>query len=381
MGSGRWSRLRIRVSPNRVFLAMGNTSTLETAVLRDVLTSIAALLPAAWGLDQRVEALVEERRLDAVVDLTAPTGDRLTLAVEIKRSGSVPTPLLLGFLRDLEKGTGLPALFASDYVGPSLRAALTQSGINFADGTGWVHIVADEPLVLLTGQGAERSPRVRGGSAVTRFNGVAASRAFRSLVNAELPIGVRSLASVAEVSPGSASKLLVTLASEGIVDRDERGAVVTVRPRALIRRWTRDYSFGKSNPSVAYYLAPRGLDRTMARLADTGGATLTGSAAARRSLPSAVTSVVPLRILALYAAHPAELAAELGLVEADARNANVVIAAPQDDRVLAKATDRGVAVAPLALVIADLLTLPGRSDAEADQLMDALAATDSAWEE
>jgi hypothetical protein len=30
-------------------------------------------------------------------------------------------------------------------------------------------------------------------------------------------------------------------------------------------------------------------------------------------------------------------------------------------------------------VLADLLTLPGRGDAEAEQLMDALARTDQAW--
>ena len=67
-------------------------------------------------------------------------------------------------------------------------------------------------------------------------------------------------------------------------------------------------------------------------------------------------------------------------MEADAATANVVIAAPQDDRIL---PDPGepVALAPTALVVADLLTLPGRSDAEAEQLMDSLAATDPSWEE
>jgi hypothetical protein len=41
----------------------------------------------------------------------------------------------------------------------------------------------------------------------------------------------------------------------------------------------------------------------------------------------------------------------------------------------------GPSLAPLALLLADLLTLPGRGDAEADQLMDALATTDPAWKE
>ena len=74
------------------------------------------------------------------------------------------------------------------------------------------------------------------------------------------------------------------------------------------------------------------------------------------------------------------LAEQLGLVEADAATANVVIAAPQDGRILPSPGEPAT-LAPTALVVADLLTLPGRSDAEAEQLMDALAAIDPSWKE
>ena len=71
---------------------------------------------------------------------------------------------------------------------------------------------------------------------MVRLNGVAASRTIRALVTTALPIGVRGLADFADVSPGSVSKLLATLAAEGIVDRDGRGGVAVVRRRALIQR-------------------------------------------------------------------------------------------------------------------------------------------------
>jgi hypothetical protein len=103
---------------------------------------------------------------------------------------------------------------------------------------------------------------------------------------------------------------------------------------------------------------------------------LTGSAAARRLLPDGAVSVVPLRLLALYAADRAQAAGALGLIDADPATANVVIAVPQDRGILATGA---IVTAPAALVVADLLTLPGRSDAEAEQLMDALAAIDPAW--
>lgn len=360
---------------------MGNESLRETILISDALRSVTELLPASWSLAEGVDGQSGRRRLDAGVDLIAPNGDGVSFVIEAKRSGSVPTALLLRALREQGRQTESPVLFLSDYIGPSLRAALVDEGISFADATGWVRIFTDRPLILLTGQGADRSPRARQASAVTHLNGVAANRTIRALAATELPIGVRALAAAAEVSPGSVSKLLVTLASEGIVDRDQNGGVVTVRRRALIRRWVRDYSFAKSNQSVGYYIAPRGLDRTLSRLDVRGAIAITGSAAARRYLPEAVTSVVPLRLLALYASDPAAASEALGLIAAEPTTANVVLAVPQDGDILPATDEREPAVAPLALVVADLLTLPGRSDAEAEQLMDALAATDQAWKD
>ena len=48
---------------------------------------------------------------------------------------------------------------------------------------------------------------------------------------------------------------------------------------------------------------------------------------------------------------------------------------PRDERILPGPGELA-ALAPTALVLADLLTLPGRSDAEAEQLIHSLAATD-----
>lgn len=363
-----------------LFLDMGNEVVRETSIVSDVLRSVATLLPASWNVDDG-SGIQPDGRAHAMVDLVAPNGDRITFVVEAKRSGAVPTAYLLSALRELEQRSSLPALFVSDYIGPSLRAALAEEGISFADSTGWVRVTSEDPLVLLTGQGASRSPRPSRASAVVRLNGVAANRTIRVLTTTGLPNGVRDLADLAGVSPGSVSKLLATLVAEGVVDRDDRGRVIAVRRRALIQRWVRDYSFIKANKSVGYYIARRGLERTLNRLdsAETAVA-LTGSAAARRLLPTGTTSVVPLRLLALYAAGPVELARELGLIEAYPATANVVVAAPQDPQILAP-VDGDLPLAPPALVLADLLTLPNRSDAEAEQLMDALARDDTAWKD
>lgn len=360
---------------------MRNDAIQETDLTSDALRSVAELLPARWTLEARASARVADRELDAIVDLIAPNGQRVSFAVEAKRSGAVAIPYLLAVLREVRARTRMPVLYVSDYIGPSLRAALAEEGLSFADATGWVEVSVEEPLVVLAGNGAQRSPRPSRSGALVRLNGVAANRIIRALTTGSATSGVRDLAELAEVSPGSVSKLLATLAAEGVVDRDDRGKVIAVRRAALIRRWARDYAFTTANRSVGHYIAPRGLSRTVDRLSgSTTALAVTGSAAARRMLPEGMTSVVPLRLLALYAADPAALVTELGLIDADPPTANVMIAVPQDHRIIAPPGD-DVPLAPVSLVLADLLTLPNRSDAEAEQLIDVLSRDDEAWKD
>src|SRR5699024_10339947 len=363
------------VSRSNMFLAMGNAASRDTVLADPALRSVSALLPASWSLRTELDGQGGPLRADALAVLSGPDGTVVRFAVESTGSG-VPLGVLLPRLRELAAQCDLPILFVSDYVGPSLREALAAEGFSYADVTGWVRVSTTSPLILLTGRGADRSPRARESTAVARLDGIAAGRIVRTLCAAEAPIGVRALADRAGVSPGSVSKVLPTLAREGALDRDERGAVTVVRRRALIRRWVQDYSFLGTNRSARHLIAPRGLDRTLNRLTDQQpSATLTGSAAARRYLPDGATSVVPLRLLALHSVDPEALAAELRLIPADPSQANVVTAAPQDARVLY------MPLAPAALVIADLLTLPGRAEAEAEQLADALALTEPAWKD
>lgn len=349
--------------------------------MNDALRSVAELLPARWTLEALTSVLLADREVDAIMDLIAPNGQRVSFAVESKRSGVVAIPYLLTVLRAVRAGARLPVLFVSDYIGPSLRSALTQEGISFADATGWVQVSLEEPLVMLVGQGAKRSPGPSRSGALVRLNGVAANRIIRALTTGSVPTGVRDLAELADVSPGSVSKLLATLASEGVVDRDDRGKVIAVRRSSLIRRWARDYGFTTANSSIGYYIAPRGLNWAFARLSDsTTAVAMTGSAAARQMLPAGMTSVMPLRLLALYAADPTAVVMELGLIDAEPTTANVMIAIPQDQRIVTLPEGK-VALAPAPLVLADLLTLPSRSDAEAEQLIGVLSRDDEAWKE
>lgn len=350
----------------------------ETVLEARVLRKIEKLLPSSWRLEllANQESLLPGLDIERFerVSLVAPSGERVDFLFVTRGSG-ISSTQLLAQLGDLARGGEMPVVFISDYIGPRLRSELTSAGFSYADATGWVSIVSDFPLVLLTGQGAAKSPRRRGSTAVVRLNGVAVNRIIRALTTVPTPVRVNELADIAGVSPSSVSKLLPTLVREGVIDRDERGRVSKVQRWALVQRWTQDYSYSKTNDSVGFFIAPRGLKRTMDRLEEISTrVTLTGSAAARELLPAEVTPVVPLRLLAIYTDQPDDLVEELGLIPADPSTANIAIAVPQALEVL------NAPLAPPALVLADLLTLPGRGDAEAEQLAYLLAQTDKELE-
>ena len=97
---------------------MGNVSLRETTWISDALRSVTALLPASWTLTEAADRQTGRRRPDAGVHLIAPNGAGVSFAVEAKRSGSVPTALLLRVLREQGRQTESPVLFLSDYIGP-----------------------------------------------------------------------------------------------------------------------------------------------------------------------------------------------------------------------------------------------------------------------
>jgi hypothetical protein len=166
---------------------------------------------------------------------------------------------------------------------------------------------------------------------------------------------------------------------DGIIARGAGKSVATVQKRLLVRRWTDDYGLTSSNEVVST-VDPRGIARTMATLQDREMRyALTASAAIRPYLPPGVLPVAPLANLVLFAQDPSSLARDLGL-HRTTKGANVVLIRPFDPVVFARAQRlEGLHYAAPSQVVADLLTGPGRSDQEAEQLMAALAVDDPGW--
>ena len=101
---------------------------------------------------------------------------------------------------------------------------------------------------------------------------------------------------------------------------------------------------------------------------------VTGSAVA-----AGIAPVAPTSLASVYVEDPEGAAKVLGLRAADA-GANVVLLQPEDDSLFGRADDRdGLRTATLPVVVADLLSGPGRSPAEAESLMDWMAAHEEVW--
>ena len=243
---------------------MRNARIRESTVIGDALRRIAALLPDLWLVEDRIRILPNDAQADAAVDLVAPTGERISFVVEAKRSGTVPSAYLLATLRELRRSRSLPVLFLSDYIGPSTAEALTAEGVSYADATGWVRVVSEAPWGFSRGRAQQnrRVPECPRRSLDSTASPQVASSA---------PCALRTRPSEFVISPLSPafrpgqcpSPCPPWHASVHHRTATSAGGVVAVRRRALIQRWTRDDSFAKTNRSVGYFIAPRGLDRTL----------------------------------------------------------------------------------------------------------------------
>lgn len=349
----------------------------EETLIQALARRLRDLLPPAWAVEV---VLASDGPTDATISLRGPRGVVGSLDVVVKRWTTAPSSAVTGVLAGAQRRAANPLLLMTDHTNRPLRQACEELGINYVDESGWVFIKLDDPPVLVRTEGVERAqPRVN--NEVTRLNGVAVGRVLRTLLESQPPLGVRELAERASVkSPGSVSKLLPTLVAASAVERDQQGRIVVIRRRALLQRWTQDYSYLNGNGKTLDYLALRGLTPVLARLPTFSKVCVTGAFAGNDYLSAGTVPVVPATRLSLYAKDPRELAAELGLVEVDRQSSNVMLVVPRDRQLIDLPRHRNdLPLAPLPQVLADLLTLPGRESLLADQLMDQLAQSDQAW--
>lgn len=366
--------------------------TTEVELVDSVERAIRSALPSTWSTAfRRPYVDADSRRAyrpDLQFVITAPDGANVVVLIECK-AVIVPRDVArvakqlaayVGAAADREIPVG-GAMLVAPFVSPTTRAQLDHHGLGWFDLTGNLRLRLDRPAVLIERAGADRSGfRDPGDRLLKSLRGPAAARVVLELCETSLPVGVRDLAERARVSAATSARVLELLAREAVIDRGDDGVVVDVRKRSLLDRWIQDFKVMTSN-EVVKALDPRGLNHALKSLSsvDTRVA-VTGSAAARAYLPKELTPVTPLVSVSLYAEDPIDVMGQLGL-KAVERGTNVLVMRPYDEVVHAKSRHvDGLDYAAPAQVVADLLTGPGRSSEEAEQLMTVLGSSEPGWE-
>jgi hypothetical protein len=349
-------------------VAVNRPSEIQT--LRAVERLVNDALPPRWSFRSVREAPKGDGRADAMWSLVAPDGSTATFVIEAKRA-------LLGSqldqaLAQLAAFDAIP-LIATAYLGPSLRAALADRGVSYADSTGNLRLLADTPGLFVERAGAMKDPWPSD-ETLRSLRGRGAGRAIRALTDFRPPYGVRELAQRADVPLGSLSRVLDLLAREGLITREASGAVASIDWDRTIRRWAQDYDFARSNQAVTF-LEPRGLDAFASKLADVNWTyAATGAFAAQRYAP-----IAPARQATIYVEDIARTVERFRLRAADS-GANVVLVEPYHRVVFDRATVRdGLrVVAPTQLAV-DLLTGSGREPSEGNELLAWMSNNEDTW--
>jgi hypothetical protein len=344
----------------------------EVELLRGLYSYVRNRLPTSWDV-HLLQENAPNKGYDALLTISSPDGARASFIIEAKtRIEPRDVSYLVSRLRQALLPGASPLLVAP-FLGPRTRELLDQDAISYADATGNVRLVLNEPPVYIERMGAERNPW-REHRALHSLRGAAAGRAVRALCDFLPPYTLSDLAARSRTSPASISRVIGLLEHEALVTRGSFGEVTGVKWRDLIKRWTQDYGLTTSNATWTY-LEPRGLDSLLQKLkAATWPYAVTGSLNAMEFAP-----IAPPRLAVVYVQDHEHTAEHLSLRRAE-RGANVMLVQPFDTVVFDRITKQGdVTYAAVSQAAADLLTSPGRGPQEGEELLQWMEVHEYVW--
>ena len=335
---------------------------------RAVAQAIRACLPPGWFVELRSE------KGEPVLLLRAPNGRAVDLAV-VARRRVLPRDVPNLLRQAVQRGQRL--LLVAPFLSPRARDLLIEANASYADATGNLRVVLDEPAVFLERRGAERDPD-RLPRALRSLKGAIAGRVVRALCDFVPPYGVRTLADISSTPLGTVSRVVSFLEEEALITRDDKKQILSVDWASLIVRWVRDYSVTRSNVLLSY-IEPRGLAALGPKLNELHRYAVTGSLAA--------PGTAPARLAIVYVDDAQAAAQTLEVVPTEA-GTNVWLLKPFDEVVFDRTESRplgpspqatSVVVAAPSQVAADLLTSPGRGPQEGEALIEKMKGTEDAW--
>jgi hypothetical protein len=352
----------------------------EADVLAQGRDILADRLPPGWVVRFSPQPLTTKgERADAIVELSSPDGTAARLVFEAKRivNGRDVASIREQMQRFVSNLPGSTGVVVARYLSPPVRQRLVDAGLSYVDATGNLWVSLARPGLFVSDHGADSDPWRGRGRPRGTLKGAPAAKVVRALLDFNRSWSMRQLIETAQVSTGAAYRVVQFLEEEELIKKDE-SLIRLPGWEPLLRRWSRDYEFVGSSRTTRW-IAPRGLDRLLARAAeDRVQYAVTGTLAAVEW-----AAYAPARAAMIYTADAASAAEAWDLRPAEA-GANVVLAEPESDVVFARsrrATDGSYVIAAPTQVAVDLMTGPGRNPSEAQELIEWMARNERRWRE
>ena len=349
----------------------------EGELARRIAAMVRDRFPATWKVKESFDGIRDKGRPDLEIRIQAPDGQRVRLVFEIKRNiERRDIDAIARKVRTFARSAEAVPVVAAQYLPPSVRDALAEEGLSYADATGNVRVVADAPALFIADRGQDRDPWRQGRPRGT-LKGDPAARVARALLDFDRAWRVRELIATSGASNGATYRVLEYLQREDLVSKDTDRYVVTDWER-LLRQWSSEAPFTSAAHSASF-IEPRGVAYFLNKVAK--GApfpvAVTGSFAA-----SEWATYAPAKAAYVYVPSIEDAAARWGLRPNEVAP-NVVLLEPgvvdafQFEN--AVPSREGYPIAALAQVAADLLNGPGREPAEGEYLIAWMKDNESKW--
>ncbi len=348
----------------------------EARLLDPAIELLSRRLPSDWVVERARGGAGSEP--PALAIQSGKGGGPTLVEVEIRSSVSArDVQALVGgpWKRRRTRDVNQAILLIASYIGPRARELLTDEGISYLDLTGNVRVSLNEPSIFIELQGAERDPS--GTKSKRGLRGAKVGSVVRVLADAAPPYTGADIARAANVNEGYLSRILETLAVEGLIERESFGPVMGVDWPAMLRRRAQELDlFGSAGTYL--YVARQGTRRLLEDLKDCRSdpsPTITGSFAAGRLRP-----VAAARLLVVYSMAPRELADDLRLLPAEV-GADTVLVRPDNEVVFARSTrdEEGLTWAAPSQVAIDCLAGNGRMPAEGEAVIEWMRENERQW--
>lgn len=348
----------------------------EGEILRRGIERVVERLPRGWIA---TSSSSPDPRVDALLEIRDPSGRSAALAVEVRRvvEGRDVPSLQTRLAAFAEQTGGARGLVVTRYLSESVRAKLDAAGLSYVDATGNMRVEVDSPGLFVSDRGADRDPWRGPGRPRGTLKGEPAAKIVRTLADFARTWTMRELAEASKASTGATYRVVDFLVREGMVERGADGRVTTTDWPQMLRRWSDDYGFVRTN-DVTSWIAPRGLPALLDQLATTIESVryaVSGTIAAAEW-----AAYAPARLGMIYAADPDRAASQWDLRPAYA-GANVILARPAYDVVFERRRTNaaGVVIAVPTQVVVDLMTGPGRNPSEAEELLGWMKRNERSW--